>query len=119
MNKKRYFLILIIVILITIAYLINLYSISLHKKMYEKVCYDCDNDCIEIIYNEKSELFSFDKNNNSIITIEELLSSNASCSFDTTHDKYGNDCIGYYVIHKNDNNKIKIDSSHICDMIDY
>ena len=34
------------------------------------------------------------------------------------HDKYGNMCVGYYLIKKN-NNSIEVDSSHICDMINY
>ena len=34
------------------------------------------------------------------------------------HDKYGNMCVGYFIIKKNGND-IDVDSSHICDMINY
>ena len=34
------------------------------------------------------------------------------------HDKYGNMCVGYFIVKKNGEN-IDVDSSHICDMINY
>lgn len=81
-----------------------------------KVDLDENNNSIEEIYEKYPELFEF-KDNKAIIKIPDLQKKKLDYEFDNLLDKDNNECLGYYIIIR-ENNKIKIDSSHVCDLID-
>ena len=112
----------IIIFIIVIIILIIAYHLFI--RFQQKNAYNYrdtfDNDSVvKEIYEKYPELFSFTEDGECIISVSELLKGQNEFDFDIMHDKEGNDCIGYYIINKDLNNNIDIDSSHICDMIDY
>ncbi len=77
---------------------------------------------IKDAYNINPNLFKFDENNIAIVKMDELLT--VTNGIDTIYfgvipiDRNQNQCVGYFVIRKV-MDEIEIDSSHLCDMIDY
>lgn len=71
----------------------------------------------------------FDQNNISILKVDDLMRNNdcdkencnmeiipqTAIEFTDNQDQ----CVGYIIIEKLDNDDLKIDTSHVCDMIDY
>ena len=121
MKIKNIHIILFMIILIIIR--IGLYEFNRFQinNAYENNNSDLSiNDYyIESIYEKNPNVFNFGEDGECIITVSELLKYESEYEMDILHDKYGNDCIGYYIIHKDLDNNIDIDSSHICEMIDY
>ena len=74
---------------------------------------------VKRIYARHPDLFTFTDDGQSIITVSELFKGQNEYYFDIMHDKDGNDCVGYYIINRDLDKNIKVDSSHVCDMIDY
>lgn len=118
MNKKDTYVIIVCFLIIIGTYVVYNIIRNESKEKYETTCYDCQNEMVERIYKYKNDIFEFDNNGIAKVTIEKLLTSQNKYGFSLEHDKEGNDCIGYYIIYKKSNN-IEIDSSHICDMINY
>ena len=116
----------IYIVLFLIFVLFSAIGIYAHRRYVINNRYKNDNSdlsaydySVRWIYNNYPDLFNFSEDGECIITISELLKGQDEYDFDIMHDEYGNDCVGYYIVNKVDNNRIKIDSSHICEMIDY
>ena len=71
-----------------------------------------------ILYDDHPEYFEF-TGNKCIMSVEDAFRLNTEFETDFSHDIDGNACIGYFIIERYDNGEIEIDTSHICDMIDY
>lgn len=124
MNKPRIFYIRIIILVVIILIAI-LFGIKHFLKMqqikwdenYERTSSEHHKYIINRLYNNNHNIFNFDENNKYIITYENLVKHmNGVDYFPPRDDKYGNDCVGYYIITKKDNNELDIDLSHECDM---
>ena len=77
------------------------------------------------IYEFKPDFFKFDENGIAIVTIDELLIPITNGE-ETMHaigiitlNENQDECVGYIIVQKLDNNDLKVDTSHVCDMIDY
>ncbi len=116
MNKTKLFLFIFFIVLVISSIILHFYLNSLYDKDYEKICYDCFDENIREIYKNNKDLFEFDENDTAILGIETVLNSSTISLGDLEHDKYGNFCVGYFIITKNEND-IDIDSSHMCDLI--
>lgn len=115
MNKK---VIIMIFLLLVVMYGFYRYILYKNKIDYEMIDYDYQSECIKNVYNLHPEAFNFNDNNECKITVEEILTISDDYGFEIEHDKDGNMCIGYYIVKKS-NGIIEVDSSHICDMINY
>lgn len=72
-------------------------------------------DYFQSIYDDDKSYFNFNSNNESIITVDKFNSGYKGHYYFVS--KINDDfeqCLGYFVI-KEGNNKIEVDSSHICD----
>ncbi len=118
MNKNA--VILMSFFLLIIVVIIGFYKFILYKEKldYETINYDYQSKCVKEVYKIHPSAFSFDSENICKITVEQIHTISDDYSFEIEHDKNGNMCLGYFVIRKVDND-IEIDSSHICDMINY
>ncbi len=118
MSKKTF--ILICFFLATFIIIIGFYKYILYKEKqeYETINYDYQSKCVEEVYELHQSAFNFDSNNICKITVEQIHTISNDFGFEIEHDKYGNMCVGYFIVKKNENN-IEVDSSHICDMINY
>lgn len=118
MNKK--IVKLLIFFLIVFAIIFGFYKYILHKDKirYETINYDYQSKCVKEIYELYPSAFNFDSNNICKITVEEIHTISDDYGFEIEHDKDGNMCVGYFIVKKN-GDSIEIDSSHICDMINY
>ena len=106
-----------IIIFILLPILLYICIKNVESMSEYKINYDENNDTIINIYKDNPNLFNFE-NNKAIIDIETLYTYDSPYLFTLEHDSFGNECIGYYIIEKK-NNDLLIDSSHTCDMIDY
>ncbi len=76
---------------------------------------------IRCYYGEHPEIFNF-VNGVSKINIEDISNNNInykSCTLigNPPMDKNFNECVGYFIITKNIDGSIGVDSSHICDLV--
>lgn len=87
--------------------------------------YSIYKDGVENAYRIDSSLFIFDDNNTAIIKVDTLLNkiSNGRDSMEgigiIPQTKEQDQCVGYIIVKKNENDILDIDMSHMCDMIDY
>ena len=116
MNKKLFILIL----LIPIIFIFVFYKSMLvkNKQNYEVIDYEKEKQNIKEVYKVNPEIFDFDVNGECKITVEDIHTKQNNYDFEIQHDKYGNMCIGYYIL-KKDGNEVNVDVSHMCDMINY
>ena len=119
MKIKNIHVILFILLIIVLYFSFYFYQRHLVSEAYKSINTDLYNWEVIEIYDRYPGLFNFSEDNECIITVEELLKGQDEYDFDLMHDSEGNQCIGYYIINKDLDNNIDIDSSHICDMIDY
>ena len=116
--KNIYIIIFFIVVIILIIGYYSFIRIQ-QKNAYNYLEMSSDDWIVEDIYKEYPNIFNFSEDGECIITISELLKGQDEYNIEIMHDKEGNDCVGYYIINKDLDNQLDIDSSHICDMIDY
>lgn len=115
MSKKRFILFLLIVFVI--MFLFYKYILYKYKINYENIDYNYQSKCVKEVYDLHPEAFTFNSNECKI-TVEQIQLISDDSGFEIEHDKYGNMCVGYYIVKKVEND-IEVDSSHICDMINY
>ncbi len=115
--KNKYVLFVFGVVLLILLIYTSIRTKEVNR--FRDVDYYYNASTVREIYETHPEIFTFTDDNKSIITVYELLSGQNDYDFDLIHDEDGNECIGYYIIEKDLDNNIKIDPSHICDMIDY
>ena len=118
MSKKVFKLIIFFLIVFVIIF--GFYKYILHKDRirYETIDYDYQSKCVKEVYKLHPGAFMFDENNECKITVEEVQTISDDYGFEIEHDKDGNMCVGYYIV-KRSGDTIEVDSSHICDMINY
>ncbi len=118
MNKKVF--ILIIFFLVMIAIIFGFYKYILYKDRieYETINYEFQSDWVKEVYDVHPNIFKFDSNGICKMTVEQMHTLQNDVGNYIEHDKYGNMCVGYYVVNKS-GDTIEVDSSHICDMINY
>lgn len=116
---REYFLYDILILFLLIV--INIGIICIVKNFNERKeknnDYSYFNDDIDLIYKEHPEIFSFDQNNLTKISLE-YLEENSSTLFLIPMTAELDECVGNIII-KKENNQLIYDYSHICDMIDY
>lgn len=118
MNKKIITLIIFFLLIFICIYGFYRFILYRDKKNYETIDYIYQSKRVKELYYLYPERFIFDENNECMITVEEIYMISDDYGFEIEHDKYGNMCVGYYIVKKNGEN-IDVDSSHICDMINY
>lgn len=118
MSKKRFRFIVFLVIVFLFIFGFYKYILYKYKVNYENIDYDYQSSCVKEIYDLNPEVFEFDENNECYITVEQVQTISDDYGFEIEHDKDGNMCVGYFIV-KRKENKIEVDSSHICDMINY
>ncbi len=118
MNKKVVYLLLSFIAFIIIVICFYLYILHREKEMYETVNYEFQSNWVKKVYDAYPNLFEFDSNGVCKITVEKMHTMQSEIGNYIEHDKYGNMCVGYFIISKSGEN-IEVDSSHICDMINY
>lgn len=73
-------------------------------------------------YNLDPSILSFDENNISILKMDVLYTPIGDMDYpliDPLYNKNYEQCAGYLIITKSNDNKLNIDTSHMCEMIDY
>lgn len=119
---QKYFLYDILAIIIFIV--INILMFKLVNDLYETKKSEYDySDIIEKIYEIDPSLFKFNSNDIAIVKMDDFLEpiTNGKDTIyfaDVPLTKNQDQCVGYFII-KKVNDELMVDSSHICDMIDY
>ena len=119
---QKYFLYDILAIIIFIV--INILMFKLVNDLYETKKSEYDySDIIEKIYEIDPSLFKFNSNDIAIVKMDDFLEpiTNGKDTIyfaDVPLTKNQDHCVGYFII-KKVNDELMVDSSHICDMIDY
>lgn len=119
---QKYFLYDILAIIIFIV--INILMFKLVNDLYETKKSEYDySDIIEKIYEIDPSLFKFNSNDIAIVKMDDFLEpiTNGKDTIyfaDVPLTKNQDQCVGYFII-KKVNDELVVDSSHICDMIDY
>ena len=125
LHIQKYFFYDILALIIFIG--INILTFNLIIDLYEneksKYDYSLYDETIKQIYEIDPSLFKFDENNTAIVKMDtflEPITNGKDTMFfgivPLTKDQ--DQCVGYFII-KKVNSELQIDSSHICDMIDY
>lgn len=118
MNKKSIMLIIFFIIIFVIIIGIYNYILYLEKLDYETINYEHQSNWVKEVYEDNPNIFEFDISDECKITVEQMHTIQHKIGNYIEHDKYGNMCVGYFIIKKKDKG-IEVDSSHICDMINY
>lgn len=122
---KKYFFYDVLALIIFIC--INILMFNLINDLYEnkksEYDYSIYDETIRQIYEIDPSLFKFDENNIATIKmdyfLEPITNGKDTLSFGLVPlTKDQDQCVGYFII-KKVNGELEIDSSHICDMIDY
>lgn len=122
LHIQKYFFYDILAIIIFIV--INILMFKLVNDLYEAKKSEYDySDIIEKIYEIDPSLFKFNANDIAIVKMDDFLEpiTNGKDTIyfaDIPLTKNQDQCVGYFII-KKVNSELQIDSSHICDMIDY
>lgn len=125
LHIKKYFFYDVLALIIFIC--INILMFNLISDLYEnkksEYDYSIYDETIKQIYEIDQSLFKFDENNIATIKIDDFLepitNGKDTLSFGLVPlTKDQDQCVGYFII-KKVNGELEIDSSHICDMIDY
>lgn len=118
MSKKIIVLIILVITVFIIIFAFHRYILYKEKIEYETVDYESQSNWVKEVYSIHPDMFEFDSNGLCKITMEQVHTMQSDIGNYIEHDKYGNMCVGYFIIKKNGND-IDVDSSHICDMINY
>lgn len=79
---------------------------------------------IKKMYEVSPDLFEFNEENIAIIYLRTFTDGYTNKNGETIYvsvkfDKNLNECDGYYIVYKRDENNIDVDSTHLCDMLNY
>ena len=125
LHIKKYFFYDVLALIIFIC--INILMFNLISDLYEnkksEYDYSIYDETIKQIYGIDPSLFKFDENNIATVKMDDFLepitNGKDTLSFGLVPlTKDQDQCVGYFII-KKVNGELEIDSSHICDMIDY
>ena len=116
---KNIYIILFVIVVIILIFAYHAFIRFQAKNAYNYQDEEDNNSIVELIYEEHPDIFVFGEDGECIITVGDILKGKNKYEFDIMHDSEGNDCIGYYIIQRDIDKNIKIDASHICEMIDY
>ena len=125
LHIKKYFFYDVLALIIFIC--INILMFNLINDLYEnkksEYDYSIYDETIRQIYEIDPSLFKFDENNIATVKMDDFLepitNGKDTLSFGLVPlTKDQDQCVGYFII-KKVNGELEIDSSHICDMIDY
>ena len=125
LHIKKYFFYDVLALIIYIC--INILMFNLISDLYEnkksEYDYSIYDETIKQIYEIDPSLFKFDEHNIATIKMDDFLepitNGKDTLSFGLVPlTKDQDQCVGYFII-KKVNGELEIDSSHICDMIDY
>ncbi len=94
------------------------YILYKEKIEYETIHYEAQSNWVKEVYDIHPNIFEFDSEGICNITMEQLHTMQNDIDMYFEHDEYGNMCVGYFIVKKN-GKSIDVDSSHICDMINY
>jgi competence protein ComGC len=114
--------------IVFVIILIILISIFLYRfipdyiESKKPIVHKLPEDFVYEIMNNHPELLEFDDNNKAIIKMDTLyiiLPDEVNPLLDPIYNDEFDQCAGYIIINKNSKGNYDIDTSHICDMIDY
>ena len=117
---------LLIVLTLIVTYILACLTRDVLDNYKHNTNYSNYEEYIYKAYEENPSLFIFDENNEFKIKVEELLQKQDSNGNITGYipitairfTKKQDQCLGYIIVKKIDDD-LQIDTSHICDMIDY
>lgn len=117
-----YDLLAIFIFIVFNIFFINL-IIDIQENQKSKYDYSNYDDTIRKIYTIDSSLFQFNEDGVAIVKMDDLLKPITNGK-DTMY--FGivpltdeqDQCVGYFIVTKKEN-ELQIDSSHLCDMVDY
>lgn len=122
---QRYFFYDVLALIIFICISVLMFNLinDLYENEKSKYDYSIYDETIKKIYEIDPSLFKFDENNIATIKMDDFLepitNGKDTLSFGIVPlTKDQDQCVGYFII-KKVNGELEIDSSHICDMIDY
>ena len=118
MSKKTFIFIIFLIVVFVIIIAFYKYILYKEKIEYETIDYESQSNWVKEVYNLHPNIFEFDSNDVCKITMEQMHTFQNDIGMYFEHDKYGNMCVGYFIVKKN-GESIDVDSSHICDMINY
>ncbi len=111
----------IIIIIVVILFLSKFIPDYIESK--KPMNYDYLKECVIYAYNINPSILSFNEDNIAILKMDVLyngVKNNMSeFSIPPIYNKEFEQCAGYIVVSKTENNDMSIDISHFCDMIDY
>jgi hypothetical protein len=122
-NKITYYLFAILFINIVVFIFSLVLVINKSKVKSENQTYDFLIASVTTIYYADPTQFTFDENNTAILKMDVLtkgIDVNGNHYYYSAY-LYTDDfdqCAGYFIVTKDDKN-IDVDTSHVCDMIDY
>lgn len=119
-----YYLIALVPLILIYMLIRNLVADYMLNKSLEDD-YSSYEDLVSQVYEEYPSLFKFDDSDIAIIKMDNLIlgiqTSNESHQWASglffTEEQ--DQCVGYIIVTKLNSNKLDVDTSHICDMIDY
>lgn len=125
LHIKKYFFYDVLALIIFICISVLMFNLinDLYENEKSKYDYSIYDETIKKIYEIDPSLFKFDENNIATIKMDDFLepitNGKDTLSFGIVPlTKDQDQCVGYFII-KKVNGELEIDSSHICDMIDY
>ncbi len=126
LHKYVFYYLLLIIITLIVTYILSCLTRDTLDNYKNNTNYSNYEEYIYKAYKDNPSLFIFDKNNESKIKVEDLLQKQDSDGNITGYipitainfTKEQDQCLGYIIV-KNVDDDLQIDTSHICDMIDY
>lgn len=126
LHKYVFYYLLLIIITLIVTYILSCLTRDTLDNYKHNNNYSNYEEYIYKAYKDNPSLFIFDKNNESKIKVEDLLQKQDSDGNITGYipitainfTKEQDQCLGYIIVKKVDDD-LQIDTSHICDMIDY
>lgn len=126
LHKYVFYDVLLIIITLIITYILSCLTRDTLDNYKNNTNYSNYEEYIYKAYKDNPSLFIFDENNEAKIKVEDLLQKQDSDGNITGYipitainfTKKQDQCLGYIIVKKVDDD-LQIDTSHICDMIDY
>ncbi len=126
LHKYVFYDFLLLIVALIVSYILSCLTRDVLDNYKNNTRYINYEEYIYASYEENPNLFIFDENNEAKIKVEDLLEKQDSNGNITGYipitaikfTKNQDQCLGYIIVKKIDNN-LQIDTSHICEMIDY